>query len=139
MIPIAPYRPDQLAGVDALWREAFPDDPPRNRAEISIPAKLAVQPELLLVATDDGEVVGSVMAGYDGHRGWIYSLAVRSTHRGRGLGVSLIEEAEARLKALGCLKVNLQVRATNERVVGFYRDRGYRIEDRISMGKSLDG
>ncbi|WP_114952703.1 GNAT family acetyltransferase [Sphingosinicella terrae] len=139
MIRIGPYRPDQFAGVDALWREAFPDDPPRNRAEISIPAKRAVQPELLLVATDHDDVVGSVMAGYDGHRGWIYSLAVRSTHRGRGLGASLIGEAEARLKGLGCLKVNLQVRVANQAVVGFYSDLGYRIEDRISMGKALDG
>ena len=105
---IETYRDEHFAGVEALWREAFPDDPPHNRAEIAIPAKLAVQPDLLLVALSGGAVVGTAMAGYDGHRGWLYSVAVRRTHRRTGAGTLLIREAERRLARLGCGKVNLQ-------------------------------
>jgi ribosomal protein S18 acetylase RimI-like enzyme len=77
------------------------------------------------------------MAGYDGHRGWLYSVAVRGTHRGRHIASALIREAEARLAALGCTKVNLQVRADNEAVASVYTALGYEIEPRISMGKRL--
>ncbi|WP_129793316.1 GNAT family acetyltransferase [Sphingosinicella sp. CPCC 101087] len=137
MIRVEAYRPEMETQVDALWREAFPDDPPRNRAAVAIPAKLAFQPDLLLVATEDGAVVGTVMAGYDGHRGWLYAVAVRRSHRRRGIGRTLIGEAEERLAKIGCTKINLQVRATNEAVVGFYRDLGYAVEERISMGKAV--
>ena len=134
---IESYRDEHFAGVRALWLEAFPDDPPRNRAEASIPAKLAVQPELLLVALAGGEVVGTAMAGYDGHRGWLYSVAVRQSHRRAGIGTLLMREAERRLAALGCVKLNLQVRAENAAVAAFYRTLGYEAEERISMGKRL--
>jgi ribosomal protein S18 acetylase RimI-like enzyme len=137
MIAVETYRPEMEAQVDALWREAFPDDPPRNRAAVAIPAKLVVQPDLLLVATEDGAVVGTVMAGYDGHRGWLYAVAVRQSHRRGGIGRKLIAEAEARLAKIGCTKINLQVRATNDAVVGFYRGLGYAVEERISMGKAV--
>jgi ribosomal protein S18 acetylase RimI-like enzyme len=137
MIAIETYRTEMEPQVDALWREAFPDDPPRNRAAVAIPAKRAVQPELLLVALDGDAVVGTAMAGYDGHRGWLYSVAVRRSHRRGGVGRRLVAEAEARLTKLGCTKINLQVRATNEAVVGFYRSLGYAVEARISMGKTV--
>ena len=139
MILVETYRAEMEPQVDALWREAFPDDPPRNRAAVAIPAKLAIQPDLLLVALDGGAVVGTAMAGYDGHRGWLYSVAVSASHRRRGVGRKLVVEAEARLRRLGCTKINLQVRSTNAAVVGFYQDLGYEIEDRISLGKVLDG
>jgi ribosomal protein S18 acetylase RimI-like enzyme len=131
------YRSEHYDGVRALWEEAFPDDPPRNHAAAAIPAKLAVQPELLLVAVDDGEVVGTAMAGYDGHRGWLYSVAVRGAHRRAGIGTLLVREAERRLAQLGCAKVNLQVRAENAAVAAFYRRLGYEPEERVSMGKRL--
>ena len=134
---IVSYRPDLFEGVKALWEEAFPDDPPRNRAEAAIPAKLAVQPDLLLVAIKDDVVIGTAMAGYDGHRGWLYSVAVRGDQRRRGVGTALIARAETMLKALGCGKINLQVRATNAAVARFYEALGYAVEDRISLGKSL--
>ena len=134
---IEAYRSEHFEGVRALWEEAFPDDPPRNRAEVAIPAKLAEQPDLLLVAVDDGAVVGTAMAGYDGHRGWLYAVAVRQSHRRAGIGTLLIEEAERRLAALGCGKVNLQVRAENAAVAAFYRRLGYEVEERVSMGKRL--
>ncbi len=137
MIRVEPYREEHFDGVRALWLEAFPDDPPRNRAEVAIPAKLAVQPELLLVALDGDRVVGTTMAGYDGHRGWLYSVAVSPSHRRAGIGTLLIAEAERRLAQLGCAKVNLQVRAENAAVAAFYRGLGYEVEERVSMGKRL--
>ena len=136
---IESYRDEHFDGVRALWAEAFPDDPPHNRAEAAIPAKLEVQPELLLVALDNGEVVGSAMAGYDGHRGWLYSVAVRGSHRRCGIGTLLVREAERRLTQLGCSKVNLQVRAENAAVAAFYRRLGYAVEERVSMGRRLPG
>jgi ribosomal protein S18 acetylase RimI-like enzyme len=135
--PIEPYRAEHFADVSALWREAFPDDPPWNAAEVAIPAKLATQPELFLVALDRDRAVGSIMAGYDGHRGWLYAMAVRVTHRRRGIGAALVRAAEGRLHDLGCRKINLQVRATNRVVVEFYAGLGYAVEERVSLGKRL--
>lgn len=137
MIEVRAYSETDFADIKALWEEAFPDDPPWNRAEAAIPAKLAVQPELFLVAVSDGRCVGSAMAGYDGHRGWLYAVAVSAAHQGQGIGTLLVREAENRLRRLGCGKLNLQVRASNARVVAFYRALGYDIEERVSMGKRL--
>ena len=136
---ITGYENRHFAGVDALWREVFPDDPPWNRAEMAIPAKLAVQPELFLVALDGERVVGSVMGGYDGHRGWIYALAVEPSHRRRGIATALLRAIEQHLAAAGCGKVNLQVRASNTGPIAFYEALGYTVEPRISMGKRLRG
>ena len=135
--PIEPYRDAHFADVSALWREAFPDDPPWNAAEVAIPAKLSVQPELFLVALDGPRTIGSIMAGYDGHRGWLYAVAVRASHRRRGIGAALVRTAEARLEALGCRKINLQVRAANSALVAFYERLGYAVEERVSLGKRL--
>jgi len=137
MTDIISYAPEHFEGVDRLWSEAFPDDPPWNRADAAIPAKMKVQPDLLLVAVEDGTVAGSIMAGYDGHRGWLYAVAVLKTHQRRGIGAALVREAELRLQALGCTKVNLQVRSTNASVVGFYKELGYAVEERVSLGKCL--
>ena len=134
-LEIASYRDALFDGVDALWREAFPDATPRNRAAASIPAKLKVQPELFLVGLDGETVVGTVMAGYDGHRGWLYSVAVAKSHQRKGVGSALVREAEARLRALGCLKINLQVMPENAAVAEFYKGLGFVVEERISMGK----
>ena len=131
------YVASDFDGVEALWEEAFPNDPPWNRADVAIPAKLAFQPELFFVALDGDAVIGSVMAGYDGHRGWLYSVAVQQTCKRGGVGTALVREAERALHALGCEKINLQVRAANEEVVQFYRALGYAVEDRISLGRRL--
>jgi ribosomal protein S18 acetylase RimI-like enzyme len=136
-VHIEAYGAAHFEGVRSLWLEAFPDDPQHNRAEAAVPAKLAVQRELFLVALDGNEVVGTVMAGYDGHRGWLYAIAVRQTHRRVGIGTLLIEDAERRLARLGCIKVNLQVRAENAAVAALYRALGYEVEERVSMGKHL--
>ena len=77
------------------------------------------------------------MGGYDGHRGWIYSLAVDENERHRGIGTELMAETERRLRERGCLKVNLQVMPDNEGVVQFYEELGFSVEERLSMGKRL--
>jgi len=100
--------------------------------------KLTVQPELFLVAAVDDQVVGTVMAGFDGVRGWIHHLAVRGSHRRQGIASSLMRAAEKGLEIAGCPKVNLQVRATNSKVIAFYRSLGYELEERASLGKRLD-
>jgi len=135
MVAVVVYQPAHFEGVKALWEEAFPDYAPYNRAEQAIPAKLDEQPELLFVAEQDGAVVGTVMAGYDGHRGWLYAVAVGAAHRQRGIGAALIGAAEAALKARGCVKINLQVLESNPAAIGFYERLGYAVEPRISMGK----
>jgi len=135
---VVPYRPEHFAGVNALWEACFPDDPPRNRAEAAIPAKLALNDDLLFVAEGpNGEVRGTVMAGYDGHRGWLYAVAVDPALRRQGIGQALVEHACAELAARGCGKVNLQVREGNEAAAAFYERLGFEREPRISLGRTL--
>ena len=123
----------------ALWEGIFADgyEAPHNDPAVSIGLKTAYDPELFLVAADGDRLIGTVMGGYDGHRGWVYSLAVAENERHRGIGTELMAEVERRLIGRGCLKVNLQVMPDNEEVVQFYRDMGFSIEDRLSMGKRL--
>jgi ribosomal protein S18 acetylase RimI-like enzyme len=124
--------------LEALWSEVFAGDPPRNAPSSLIDRKLTVQPDLLLVATSGATLVGAVMAGFDGVRGWIHHLAVAPSWRRHGIATALVRAAEAGLRGLGCPKVNLQVRASNDQVVAFYRRLGYATEERISMGRQLD-
>jgi ribosomal protein S18 acetylase RimI-like enzyme len=136
---VRPYRARDREALLELWATAFPDDPPRNAPETILTNKLRVQPELLLIAEGPEGLLGAVMVGYDGFRGWIYHLAVREDQRRRGVGTALVRSAEDRLRALGCPKVNLQIRVANADVEGFYRSLGYAVEDRVSMGRVLDG
>lgn len=89
------------------------------------------------MADDGGAVVGSVMAGYDGHRGWLYYLATATTRRGEGIGRMLVHEAESRLVALGCPKVMLMIRAGNDAVLEFYDALDYTRETSLLTGKRL--
>ena len=82
-------------------------------------------------------MIGSILAGYDGHRGWLYSVAVHADYRRHGLGSSLVRYAEQALTALGCMKINLQITSGNDAVAGFYEALGYGVEPRISMGKKI--
>jgi GNAT superfamily N-acetyltransferase len=134
---IATYESKHFSGVDTLWKEAFPNDGLWNAAATAIPEKVRFQADLLLVALDGDLVGGSVMAGYEGHRGWISRIAVLKSQRGNGIGQSLLAEAEQRLAALGCIKVNLQVVESNPATVAFCERSGYQIEPRISMSKHL--
>jgi len=125
-------------GVSALWRMVFPHAPAWNCPENDIQRKLAVQRELFLVAESGNQLVGSAMAGYDGHRGWVYYVAVSPKFRRQGIGSALMREVEKRLVQIGCPKLNLQVRVNNAEVVAFYKTLGYEVEERISMGKHLE-
>jgi ribosomal protein S18 acetylase RimI-like enzyme len=125
------------AQVAELWRRVFGYESAHNAPELAIDKKVAAGDRLFFVAESGGKVAGTVMAGYDGHRGWIYSLAVLPEHRRLGLGSRLMRHAEERLKLLGCPKINLQILQGNEAVEAFYRKLGYQTEPRISMGKRI--
>jgi ribosomal protein S18 acetylase RimI-like enzyme len=128
---------DHRAQVIALWRTVFVYDAVHNAPGLAIDKKVAVHDGLFFVALADAAVIGSVMAGYDGHRGWVYSMAVHPDWRGRGLGSRLLAAAEEALLGRGCVKINLQVLPGNGNAQAFYEANGYAVEDRISMGKRL--
>ena len=125
--------------VIGLWDLVFGYGAAHNAPALVIDTKLAVADRLFFVAMDGHKVLGAVMAGYDGHRGWIYSLAVHPEHRKRGIGTQLLAFAEQRLSVRGCFKINLQIIEENEEVQGFYESNGYSVERRTSMGKRLSG
>jgi ribosomal protein S18 acetylase RimI-like enzyme len=135
---VRPIRDEDLASVVELWKTVFPDDPPRNDPLVMARRKLELEPELFLVGALGGRLVTTVMAGYDGVRGWIYHLAVAPDLRRRGFGRQMMKEAEEMLLSLRCPKVNLQIRSSNDDVVRFYQAIGYDVEDRVSMGKCLE-
>ena len=134
---IRKYEDKDEESVVALWREVLADSAPHNDPTTSIQQKVAVDRDLLLVCILDESVVGTVMGGYDGHRGWVYSVAVKPEYQRQGLATALIRQLEKELVDRGCLKVNLQVRASNKKIVAFYERFGYKVEERISMGKRL--
>ena len=135
---ILTYQDDDLPAIMVLWEAVFPGDSPGNQAPVAIPQKETFQPGLIFVAEREGEVIGTCMAGYDGHRGWLNAVAVHPDAQRQGIATKLIDHAVDALKALGCPKVNLQVRAGNEAVVAFYKTLGFDVEERVSMGKSLE-
>ena len=134
---IRPYLPKDEEELLAFWTEIFPASSHHNDPKTSLDKKLRTDPDLLLVAVKEGKVIGSVMGGYDEHRGWIYSLAVHPSLRRQGIASALMHEIEEKLIKRGCLKVNLQVLASNAAVVALYKELGYNVEERISMGKKL--
>ena len=123
--------------VIALWEAVFGYETAHNRPSLAIDKKLAIDDGLFFVAVMGAEVVGTVMAGYDGHRGWIYSVAVHPNHRQQGIGSQLVSQAERALAGRGCLKINLQILPGNEAATAFYSSLGYAQEQRISMGKRI--
>ena len=131
------YKETDEARVLELWMFAGLLRP-WNDPKKDIARKLKVQRDLFLVAELEGLVVGVVMAGYDGHRGWVNYLAVDIGQRRRGIGTALMRDAERRLKLLGCPKVNLQVRFENTAVQSFYAALGYGVDEVASMGKRLE-
>ena len=150
---IRPFRTEDTDAVVALW-ESCGLVRPWNDPRRDIARKLTVQPELFLVAepdatdgddtdthtdtdTAEARVVAAGMAGFDGHRGWVNYLAVRPDLQGSGLGRTLMAEFERLLTDLGCPKLNLQVRAGNEQVLGFYASLGYTDDRTVSLGKRL--
>jgi ribosomal protein S18 acetylase RimI-like enzyme len=142
-VTIRVFNESDTEAVIALWLQAFPEyndaSRPHRNPRLSIANKLGTQPELFFVATrdEDGALVGTVMAGYDGHRGWLYSLAVNPDARRLGIGTRLVRHAESALAAIGCLKLNLQVLTEKPDVLSFYDRLGYRADAVVSLGKRL--
>jgi hypothetical protein len=134
---VRPYLDADAVAVTALWRRVFPSDQPRHDPAGILQRRATVSDGLFLVGALDGRVVGTVVAGWDGYRGWLYHVAVEPDLQRRGLGRRLVEDAVARLRALGCPKVNLQVEGGNASVVAFYEALGFAVEDRISMGRTV--
>ena len=134
---IRAFRADDESAVVALW-ERCGLTRPWNDPHKDIVRKLTVQPEFFLVGVVDGAVVASAMAGYDVHRGWVNYLAVAPECRSRGLGRDMMREVERLLRAVGCPKVNLQVRDTNSDAMAFYEALGYGRDAVVSMGKRLE-
>lgn len=125
---------DQVVG---LWERVFEYEAPHNAPSLVIDKKLAVADGLFFVAVIDGVVVGTIMAGYDGHRGWIYSMAVHPDYRNQSIASRLLSFAEGQLALHGCMKINLQILVDNDKVRAFYEANGYSVEERTSMGKRL--
>ena len=123
--------------VFSLWKEVFGYETSHNSPDIVIDKKVEFNDGLFFVAVDNDNVIGTVMAVYDGHRGWIYSIAVSPAYRKKGLGSALLSFAEERLSKKGCMKINLQIMEGNEPVEAFYHSNGYKTEKRISMGKRI--
>lgn len=110
---------------------------PWNDPDRDIERKLVVDADGFLVGVLDGRVIATVMAGYDGHRGWINYLGVDPDHRGQRHGEAMMAAAERVLAARGCAKVNLQIRTSNAAAMGFYESIGYAFDDVVSMGRRL--
>ena len=136
MIKIRAYRGSDEDAVVALWHECGLVRPWNDPVK-DIHRKLRVQSDLFLVGTLSGRLVATVMAGFEGHRGWINYLAVAREYRKQGFGRRLMDEAEACLRAVRCPKINLQIRSSNAEVIGFYRSLGFSVDDSLSMGKRL--
>jgi ribosomal protein S18 acetylase RimI-like enzyme len=134
---IRPFEERDEPAVVALWRAVFPVDRPWHDPVEIIRRKRALQREWFFVASLDSAVVGTALGGYDGHRGWVYHVAVSPGHRRLGIGSALVRRVEDALRAAGCPKINLQVFTANAGVVAFYEQLGYRVEERISLGKPL--
>lgn len=135
-LTIRPYDSADEAAVLALWRDCAMlrwSDPRKDIAR-----KLRVNPEWFLVGELDGVAIATCMVGYEGHRGWINFLAVAPAQQGGGHGRALMAEAERILRGVGCAKINLQVRATNTKVLAFYERLGFAAEELVNMGKRLE-
>lgn len=135
-LTIRPFRAGDEEAVIDLWRRCGLVVP-HNDPATDIAMKMNYQPELFFVGEIEGRVAASVMAGYEGHRGWINYLAVSPDYQRRGLGRKLMEAAEVALRNCGCPKINLQVRAANKKVIAFYETLGFSDDNVVSLGKRL--
>ena len=133
---IRPYTPADETAVIDLWQRCELTRP-WNDPRKDIERKLTVQPELFVVGERQGQIVATAMAGFDGHRGWINYLAVSPEVQKQGLGRQLMTHVEQALMAMGCPKLNLQVRAGNAQALAFYQAIGYGQDELVSMGKRL--
>ena len=133
---ILPYETNDENEVIALW-DVCGLIAPANDPQMDINRKLEVDRDLFLVGRNKSAVVATVMGGYEGHRGWINYLAVAPSERRQGYGQKMVAAVEVLIEKKGCPKINLQVRATNEEVIEFYKALGYRVDDVIGLGERL--
>jgi len=133
---IRPFEIQDKESVIQLWKDCDLVVP-WNNPDDDIQRKLKVQPELFLVMFCADQIIATVMAGYDGHRGWINYLAVHPQHRRSGIGRQIVDRAEKLLLEKGCPKINLQVRSTNSDIIQFYKSTGFTVDDVVSLGKRL--
>lgn len=133
---IRPYEPSDEEAVVDLWKRCGLLKP-WNDPYKDIARKRSVQPELFLIGCINARIMGTVMVGFEGHRGWINYLAVDPDSQRQGYGRILMSEAERRLRALGCPKINLQVRNDNWDVINFYQQLGFCQDPVLSFGKRL--
>ena len=136
-VQIRPFNPDDEKSVVALWQRCDLVRP-WNDPHRDIQRKLRVRPEWFLVGVLDGQIVATVMAGYEGHRGWLNYLAVAREFQRCGFARAIVAQAERLLSEAGCPKINLQIRTSNQGVIEFYRHLGYSVDDVVSMGKRLE-
>jgi ribosomal protein S18 acetylase RimI-like enzyme len=134
---IRQFQLEDEAAVISLW-QCCDLIRPWNDPHKDIRRKLGVRPDLFLVGVLDGRIVACVMAGYEGHRGWLNYLAVAPEHQRHGLARAIVAEAERLLHAAGCPKISLQIRTSNHGVIEFYRRLGFSVDDVVSMGKRLE-
>lgn len=133
---IREFHKNDIEAIINLWQSCnlvAPHNDPRKDIE----RKLRVNPELFLVGEINGEIIATVMGGYEGHRGWLNYLAVSPEQRKRGYGKAIINAAEHLIRERGAPKINLQVRTSNTSVIRFYQSLGYGVDDVISLGKRL--
>jgi len=130
------FRQEDFEEVITLW-ERCDLLRPWNDPEMDIERKVNHDVSLFLVAEVNGEVVGTVMGGYDGHRGSAYYLGVHPEYRGRGIANALLNRLEKKLIARGCPKIQIMVREDNDVVLGMYERLGYEHSDVLSLGKRL--
>ena len=110
----------------------------RSDSLTEIEKKISRDPDLFLVAFTGENIIGAVIGGFDGRRGLIYHLAVDSRYRGQGIGTTLMEEVESRLRAKGCLKCYLMVTLDNLAVSDYYTQRGWQAMEHVQLyGKEL--
>ena len=133
---IRAFQPGDEGAVVQLWHECGLTRP-WNDPHADIARKLSEQPELFLVGEVESQVIATAMVGFDGHRGWVYYLAVAPAHRKQSNGKALMREAERLLVERGCPKLNLLVRSSNAEVIEFYRKLGYSQDDVVALGKRL--
>ena len=134
---IRKYNSGDREALVQIWQLVFPDDPPHNAPHKLLDSKLEID-DLVFVADLKNQIAGACIAGYDGHRGWLYAVAVLPEFRRSGAGKQLVDHALDVLRELGCIKVNIQIRPDNQQVTSFYRQLGFEVEERVSMSKFLE-
>jgi ribosomal protein S18 acetylase RimI-like enzyme len=133
-VEIRPFVIEDTDAVLEVWSLAGITTPER-KPRSDIQKKLRHSPESFFVGAHEGKIVATVMVGYDGHRGWIYKLAVRPDLQRKGIGTQMMEQAESWLRQQGCLRVKLQIDEARSDVAGFYKKLGYEVQPLVSMAK----